>query len=151
MNEAWDSDGDGGDGLCEASVDQVCPSEHVAERLHKEGYRAGRAQGSERILQEGFDEGFEAGFSAARTLGQLYSSACQTLDEAGLQRVEQIILVDIPERGRVLPEDFNTLRSLLSSSPQGTHIHAESSGPCASENSPSPAPDAAGDEGTTPR
>jgi len=147
MDETWDLDSDDG---AESSVDQVCPSEHVAERLHKEGYRAGRAQGSERILQEGFDEGFEAGFSAARTLGQLYSSACQTLDEAGLQRVEQIILVDIPERGRVLPEDFNTLRTLLSSH-QGTHIHAESSGPCASENSPSPAPDAAGDEGTTPR
>jgi Essential protein Yae1, N terminal len=144
MDEEWTADG------VEATEEQFCPSEHIAERLHKEGYRAGRAQGSERVLQEGFDEGFEAGFSAARTLGKLYSSACQTLDEAGLRRVEQIILVDIPERGCVLPEDFNTLRSLLLSS-HGANIHAESSGPCASENSPSPAPDAAGDEGTTPR
>jgi hypothetical protein len=130
----WDSDWEGG------IEDQIKPSEHVFERLHKEGYRAGRAQGSERVLQEGFDEGFEAGFAAARALGRLYSSACQTLDEAGLRKVEKILLEVIPERGCVLPEDFNALSSLLSSQ----SIYA-------SEISSSPSPGPVGDEVTTPR
>ena len=109
---AWDEEVFG---LDEEVGGEFGESRRVLEKLHKDGYREGKSVEEERELQRGFDEGFTRAMELSRILGRLYGGiCCLSPDPTVLDRVEDILLRQIPEGGKVLQEHINELERTFS-------------------------------------
>lgn len=88
----------------------------LSVKLGKDGFRIGKAQEEEKLMQIGFDEGFTDGIKLGRACGKLYGACaarfscnCDQSIAATLSELQVLLYETVPENGELVSSIFNLI------------------------------------------